>query len=123
MAACAPGYHGDNRTSVSDKIDQKTKVGQNTRFFLRIFFPAHFDHWKLRKSLLVVVVVVVVAVVVVMVTVVVMVMVVVVMVMVMMVVMVVVMEVMIRDESDDYKKSIDRTVVHLQLVLVVISRK
>ena len=42
--------HGDHGTSVSDKIDQKTKVGQNTRFFLRIFFPAHFDHWKLRKS-------------------------------------------------------------------------
>ena len=37
-------------TSVSDKIDQKTKVGLNTRFFLRIFFPAHFDHWKLRKK-------------------------------------------------------------------------
>ena len=26
----------------------------DTRFFLRIFFPAHFDHWKLRKSFLVV---------------------------------------------------------------------
>ena len=35
---------------MSDKIDLKTKDGQNTRFFLRIFFPAHFDHWKLRKS-------------------------------------------------------------------------
>ena len=54
-----PGDHG---TSVSDKIDQKTKVGQNIRFFLRIFFPTHFGHWKLRKSLLVVVVVVVVVV-------------------------------------------------------------
>ena len=37
-----------------DKIDQKTKVSQNTSFFLRIFFPAHFDHWKLRKSFFVV---------------------------------------------------------------------
>ena len=37
--------HGDHGTSVSDKIDQKTKVGQNTRFFLRIFFPAHSDHY------------------------------------------------------------------------------
>ena len=34
---------------MSDKIDQKTKVGQNTRFFLRIFFPTHFDDWKLRQ--------------------------------------------------------------------------
>ena len=49
--------HGDHGTSVSDKINQKTKKVANTRFFLRIFFPAHFDHWKLRKSLLVVVVV------------------------------------------------------------------
>ena len=40
--------NGDHGTSVSDKIDQKTKVGQNTRFFLRFFSPAHFDHWKLR---------------------------------------------------------------------------
>ena len=53
------GDHGDHGTRASDKIDQKTKVGQNTRYFLRIFFPAYFDHWKLRKSLLVVVVVVV----------------------------------------------------------------
>ena len=37
---------------MSEKIDQKTKNVVNTRFFLRIFFPAHFDHWKLRKSLL-----------------------------------------------------------------------
>ena len=35
---------------MSDKIDQKTKVGQNNRFFLRIFFPTHFDYQKLRKS-------------------------------------------------------------------------
>ena len=35
---------------MSDEIDQKTKVGQNTRFFLRFFSPAHFDHQKLRKS-------------------------------------------------------------------------
>ena len=34
-----------------DKNDQKTKVGQNTTFFLRFFSPAHFDHQKLRKSL------------------------------------------------------------------------
>ena len=39
------GDHGDHGTSVSDEIDQKTKVGQNTRFFLRFFFSAHFDHW------------------------------------------------------------------------------
>ena len=38
---------------MSDEIDQKTKVGQNTRLFLRFFSPAHFDHWKLRKSLMV----------------------------------------------------------------------
>ena len=36
-----------------DRIVGKTKSVVNTRFFLRIFFPAHFDHWKLRKSLLV----------------------------------------------------------------------
>ena len=47
--------HGDHGTSVSDKIDQKTKNVVNTRFFLRIFFPAHFDHRKLRKSFMVVV--------------------------------------------------------------------
>ena len=28
------------------KMDQKTKVDQQYRFFLRIFFPTHFDHWK-----------------------------------------------------------------------------
>ena len=28
------------------KMDQKTKVDQQCRFFLRIFFPTHFDHWK-----------------------------------------------------------------------------
>ena len=48
--------HGDHGTSGSNKIDQKTKNVVNTRFFLRIFFPAHFDHWMLRKSFLVVVV-------------------------------------------------------------------
>ena len=42
--------HGDHETSGSDKIDQDTKNFVNTRFFLRIFFLAHFDHWKLRKS-------------------------------------------------------------------------
>ena len=42
------GDHGDHGTSVSDEIDQKTKVGQNTWFFLRFFSPAHFAHWKLR---------------------------------------------------------------------------
>ena len=41
------GDHGDHGTSASYEIDQKKKVGQNTRFFLRFFFPAHFDHWKL----------------------------------------------------------------------------
>ena len=40
--------HGDHVTSMSNEIDQKTKVDQNTRFFLRFFFSAHFDHWKLR---------------------------------------------------------------------------
>ena len=48
--------HGDHGTSGSDKIAQKTKNVVNTRVFLRIFFPAHFDYWTLRKSLLVVVV-------------------------------------------------------------------
>ena len=42
------GDHGNPETSVSDEIDHKTKIGQNTRFFLKIFSPAHFDHWKLR---------------------------------------------------------------------------
>ena len=42
------GDHGDHGTSVSDEIDQKMKVGKNTWFFLRFFFPAHLDHWKLR---------------------------------------------------------------------------
>ena len=42
---------GDHGTSVSDEIDQKIKVGQNTCFFLfLIFSPAHFDHWKLRQA-------------------------------------------------------------------------
>ena len=45
--------HGDHGTSVSDKIVQKTKNVVNFRFFLRIFFPAHFDHRKLRKSFMV----------------------------------------------------------------------
>ena len=41
-----PGDHGDHGTSVSvsDEIDHKTKVGQNTGFFLRFFSPAHLDH-------------------------------------------------------------------------------
>ena len=46
--------YGDHGTSGCDKIEQKTKNVVNTGFFLRIFFPTHFDHWKLRKSLLVV---------------------------------------------------------------------
>ena len=37
--------HGDHGTSASDKIVQKTKNVVNSRFFLRIFFPAHLDHW------------------------------------------------------------------------------
>ena len=44
--------HGDHGTSGSDKIDPKTKNVVDTGFFLRIFFPTHFDHWKLRKSFL-----------------------------------------------------------------------
>ena len=40
--------HCDHGTSVSDKIVQKTKNVVNTRFFLRFFPPAHFDHWKLK---------------------------------------------------------------------------
>ena len=47
---CAPGDHGDHGTSVSDEIDQKIKVGQNTWFFLRFFSPVHFDHWKLKQA-------------------------------------------------------------------------
>ena len=34
----APGDHGDHGTSVSDEIDQKTKVDKNTWFFLRFFY-------------------------------------------------------------------------------------
>ena len=30
-----------------DEIDQKIKYVKSTRFFLRFFSPAHFDHWKL----------------------------------------------------------------------------
>ena len=30
---------------MSDKIVQKTKNVVNSRFFLRIFFSAHLDHW------------------------------------------------------------------------------
>ena len=45
-----PDDHGDHGTSVSDEIDQKTKYVKSTRFFLRFFSPAHFDHWKLRWS-------------------------------------------------------------------------
>ena len=36
--------NGDHGTSVSDKIVQKTKNVVDTRFFLRIFSPAHLDH-------------------------------------------------------------------------------
>ena len=36
--------HGDHGTSVSNKIVQKTKNVVNSRFFLRIFFPAHLDY-------------------------------------------------------------------------------
>ena len=36
---------------MSDEIDQKLIVGQNTYFFLRFFPPAHFDHWKPTKGL------------------------------------------------------------------------
>ena len=36
--------------SVSDEIDQKTKVDQNTWFFLRFFSLANFDHRKLRQA-------------------------------------------------------------------------
>ena len=36
--------------SVSDEIDQKTKVDQNDWFFLKFFPPAHFNHWKLRQT-------------------------------------------------------------------------
>ena len=39
--------HCDHGTSVSDKIVQKTKNVVNTRFFLRIFSPAYFNHWRL----------------------------------------------------------------------------
>ena len=35
---------------MSDEIDQKTKVDQNTWVFLRFFSQAHFDHWKLRQA-------------------------------------------------------------------------
>ena len=42
--------HGDHGTNGCDKIDQKTKNVVNTGFFLRLFFPTHFDHQKLRKS-------------------------------------------------------------------------
>ena len=35
-------FYGDHWTSVSDKIDQKMKVGQNFRFFLE-FFPRSFQ--------------------------------------------------------------------------------
>ena len=35
---------------MSDEIDQKMKIGQNTWLFLRIFSPTHFDHWKLRQA-------------------------------------------------------------------------
>ena len=32
---------------MSDEIDQKAKNVVNIKFFLRIFSPAHFNHWKL----------------------------------------------------------------------------
>ena len=32
------------------KIEQKTKVVQDSRFFLRFFFPAHSDHKKPRYA-------------------------------------------------------------------------
>ena len=35
---------------MSDKIDQKTKVGQNTRFFLRFFFPSSFRPPEAEKK-------------------------------------------------------------------------
>ena len=34
-------------------MDQKTKVDQQYRFFLRIFSPTHFDPWKCLKKFLV----------------------------------------------------------------------
>ena len=36
--------------TMSDEIDQKRKVDQNTWFFLRFFPPAHFGHWKLKQA-------------------------------------------------------------------------
>ena len=47
MGDYAPGDHG---TSLSDEIDQKIKVHQDTWYFLRFSLPAHFDHWKLIKG-------------------------------------------------------------------------
>ena len=32
------------------KMHHKTKVDQQHRFFLRIFFPTHFDLWKGLKK-------------------------------------------------------------------------
>ena len=32
---------------MSDEIDQKTKIDQNTWFCLKFFSPVHFMHWKL----------------------------------------------------------------------------
>ena len=40
------------------KMHHKTKVDQQHRFFLRIFFPTHFDLWKCLKKFWWVVVVV-----------------------------------------------------------------
>ena len=45
--------NGDHGTSVSGKIVQKIKNVVNSRFFLRIFSPAHLDYRKLRKSFMV----------------------------------------------------------------------
>ena len=43
---------------MSDEVNYKTKVVCNHRFFLRIFFPTHFDLWKCLKKFWWVVVVV-----------------------------------------------------------------
>ena len=48
QAACTLSDHGTS--SVSNEINQKIKVDQNTWFCFR-FSPAHFDHQKLRQDL------------------------------------------------------------------------
>ena len=50
QSSCIPGGHGDQGTSGSDEVNQKTKVVHNHRFFLRIFFLTHFDPWKCLKK-------------------------------------------------------------------------